>query len=143
MSPIARSLQHLNSSASLPGVLDAACVAFETLLAEIRAHEDPDSPMFAALVMAAASAADGRDAVLLAPSLPWPPTPPEPELPAAAGLADGSPGVIELMAALCQALVSRLRQVAGTAADSRDQNACRAAIRSARAAGDLLAGTSR
>ena len=52
------------------GVLDAAHDAFEDMLSVIRAFEDPEDGMFIPLVMAAASAADGRDAIAFAPSLP-------------------------------------------------------------------------
>ncbi|HUZ51916.1 MAG TPA: hypothetical protein VMU94_05250 [Streptosporangiaceae bacterium] len=42
---------------------------FDTILLAIRGSEDPATGMFAALVMSAAPAADGRDAIARAPSL--------------------------------------------------------------------------
>ena len=70
--------QRVQAAAALPEVLESAWRAFECMLAEAEAHEDPATPLFPAFVLAATAAANGRDAVLLAPSLPWPPrdTPP-------------------------------------------------------------------
>src|SRR5215472_12248872 len=63
--------QHRVQQASdLAAVLDAAYEAFEVMLSVIHRVQDPGSGLFAALVMAAASAANGRNAVALAPSLP-------------------------------------------------------------------------
>jgi len=131
--------QRVHAAAGLPEVLESAWRAFECMLAEAEAHEDPATPLFPAFVLAATAAANGRDAVLLAPSLPWPPrdTPPgggqatrpeEPARPAARALAS-----------LCQALISRLESVAGSAASSADRDACRYAAGRARAIYDLLA----
>jgi len=53
-----------------PELLDAACEAFEDVLTVIRQHDDPGGGLFIPMVMAAASTADGRDAVCWAPSLP-------------------------------------------------------------------------
>jgi hypothetical protein len=125
--------QRVHAAAGLPEVLESAWRAFEYMLAEAEAHEDPATPLFPAFVLAATAAANGRDAVLLAPSLPWPPrdTPPgggqatrpqEPARPAARALAS-----------LCQALISRLE------ASSADRDACRYAADRARAIYDLLA----
>src|ERR1035441_7044629 len=60
----------LERAAGLAAVLDAAYDAFESMRLAFRVHEDPASGLFGAFVMAAASAADGRDAVAFAPSLP-------------------------------------------------------------------------
>jgi hypothetical protein len=131
--------QRVQAAAALPEVLESAWRAFECMLAEAEAHEDPATPLFPAFVLAATAAANGRDAVLLAPSLPWPPrdTPPgggqatRPEEPARpAGRA---------LASLCQALISRLESVAGSAASSADRDAYRYAADRARAIYDLLA----
>ena len=62
--------ERLHQASDLAAILDAAYDAFESMLSVLRAHEDPGDPMFGAVMMAAASAADGRDAVLSAPSLP-------------------------------------------------------------------------
>jgi hypothetical protein len=65
--------QRVRAAAGLPEVLESAWCAFECLLAEAEAHEDPATPLFPTFVLAATAAANGRDAVLRAPSLPWPP----------------------------------------------------------------------
>ena len=70
MTPLRRTQQRLQHAAGLPAILDAAYDAFEDMLPAIRAHEDPAGGLFAAFMMAAASAADGRDAIGFAPSLP-------------------------------------------------------------------------
>ena len=62
--------QRLQQTSDLAGVLDAAYEAFEGMLSVIHPVQDPGSGLFAALVMAAASAANGRNALALAPSLP-------------------------------------------------------------------------
>src|SRR5690349_16277974 len=62
--------EHLQQASDFAAILDAACNAFESMLLVLRAHEDPGDPAFGAVVMAAASAADGRHALLFAPSLP-------------------------------------------------------------------------
>ena len=54
---------------NLPGILDAAYDAFEGMLLVIHSQEDRAGGGFAAFVMSAASAANGRDAVAAAPSL--------------------------------------------------------------------------
>ena len=77
--------QRVRAAADLPEVLESAWRAFECMLAEAEAHEDPATPLFPAFVLAATAAANGRDAVLLAPSLPWPPR----DTPPGGGQADG------------------------------------------------------
>jgi hypothetical protein len=65
--------QRLQEADGLAAVLDAAYAAFKGMLSVIHSAQDPASGLFAALVVAAvsaASAADGRDALALAPSLP-------------------------------------------------------------------------
>src|SRR5215470_11750044 len=83
----------------LPAVLDAAHDAFEDMLSVIRAHEDPMDGMFIPLVMAAASAADGRDAIVFAPSLP-----PHQFHPAVAGEQPHEPGPVQTAASRLAAL---------------------------------------
>ena len=62
--------QRLQEADGLAAVLDAAYAAFEGMVSIIHPVQDPASGLFAAFVMAAASAADGRNALALAPSLP-------------------------------------------------------------------------
>jgi len=55
--------QRLLEADGLAAVLDAAYGAFEGMLSVIHPVQDPASGLFAAFVMAAASAADGRNAL--------------------------------------------------------------------------------
>ena len=65
----------LEQADDLPALLEAAHQVFAVALTALRAHEDPASVWFGRFVMAAASAADGRDALIFAPSMPGPPRP--------------------------------------------------------------------
>jgi len=140
MTSISWQAQRVRAAAGLPEVLESAWQAFECVLAEAEAEaqQDPVTPLFPAFVLAATAAANGRDAVLLAPSLPWPPrdTPP-------GGVQPGGPGepgvVARALASLGQALMSRLEAVAGSAASPGDRDACHYAAGRARAICDLLA----
>jgi hypothetical protein len=51
-------------------VLDAACNAFEEILAVIGDYEDASDALVVPLLLAATQAANGRDAVLFAPPCP-------------------------------------------------------------------------
>ena len=123
--------QRLQQTSDLAGVLDAAYEAFEGMMSVIHPVQDPGSGLFAALVMAAASAANGRNALALAPSLPghpllavpaqqqpWPGEPPE--------------RVAEVVAGLSHLVAERLAQAADSAPDTGDRAACRHAAQSAR-----------
>jgi len=132
--------QWIRAAADLPEVLESAWRAFECMLAEAESHEDPATPLFPAFVLAATAAANGRDAVLLAPSLPWPPR----DTPVGGGQVDGSGESVQeaarALTSLSQALISRLETAAGLATRSGDRDACRYAVGRARAICDLLAG---
>jgi hypothetical protein len=111
--------------------LDAAYEAFEAMLSVLHPAQDPASDLFTALVMAAASAANGRNALALAPSLPRHSLPvvPAHERPCPGG----SPGhVAEMVAGLSHLVAGRLSQAAPLAPDTADQAACGHAARSAR-----------
>jgi hypothetical protein len=140
MSSITDAARQLRDAADLPGALQAARHAFEEMLAEIQSWQEPDSPLFTAFVMAAGYAADGRDAMLFAPSRPWPSG--QPGQPAAARgpaeeTAEQAAGAV---VGLCDVLVSRLGQLAASAAGHDDREACLEAAKSARVVRDLLAG---
>jgi hypothetical protein len=131
----------VQQASDLAGVLDAAYEAFEAMLSAIDPVQDPASGLFAALVMAAASAANGRNAVALAPSLPG-------RLLAAvpAGQRPWSgerpEQLAEVVAGLSHLVAGRLAQAAACARDPGDRAACAHAARCARDICGLL-GTSR
>ena len=140
MTQIAAVRARLEQANGLPGILDAAYDAFEAMLAVIHGQEDGAGDGFAAFVMSAVSAANGRDAVAGAPSLP-------PAAPGGVPLAASGPaaGVTEQEAAaavagLSQLLASRLADAAPWAADAADRAACADAARDAGAIWSLLAG---
>jgi len=138
MTSISSQVKRVQVAAGLPEVLESAWCAFECVLAEAEAHEDPATPLFPAFVLAATTAANGRDAVLLAPSLPWPPraTPPGGGQVGAPGESAGA--AARALASLCHALTCRLEAAAGSAARPGDRDACRYAAGRARAICDLL-----
>jgi hypothetical protein len=128
--------KRLSQANDVVAILDAACDAFESMLSVLRAHEDPGDPLFGALVMAAASAADGRDAVLFAPSLP-------PHRPRTAGIEesyDAVGAVADVVAGLSELLAAQLEDAARIAPDPGDQAACLAAARWAHDIRALLTG---
>ncbi len=123
--------QRLQEADGLAVVLDAAYAAFEGMVSVIHPAQDPSSGLFAAFVMAAASAADGRNALALAPSLPRHPllAVPEEQQPWS-----GEPPehVAEVVAGLSRLVAERLTQAAASAPDTGDRDACRHAAQSAR-----------
>lgn len=128
--------ERLSQADDLVATLDTACDAFESMLSVLRAHEDPGDPLFGALVMAAASAADGRDAVLFAPSLP----PHRLETVGIEQSYDAVGAVADVIAGVSELLAARLDDAASIASESGDQAACLAAARWARDIHALLTG---
>jgi hypothetical protein len=138
MNDIAAARRRVQQASGLGGVLDAAYDAFESMLSVIRDHEDSADGMFIPFVMAATCAANGRDAVLFAPSLP-PRRLHEP--PAAVGPHEGSvEAVAGAVAALSLLLASQLAEVAGSAPAPDDRAACQDGARCAQQIHDLLTG---
>jgi hypothetical protein len=133
--------QHrVQQAGDLAAILDAAYEAFEAMLSVLELVQDPASDLFTSLVMAAASAANGRDAVELAPSLPRYPLHP--------GLARKQPGpgerlerAAEVVAGLSHLGAERRTQACTCALDSADQDACRYAARNAQDVRGFLTGT--
>jgi hypothetical protein len=121
--------QHLQEADGLAAVLDAAYGAFERMLSVIYPVQDPASGLFAAFVMAAASAANGRNALALAPSLP---SRPLAAVPAGQQPWSGEPPerVAEVVATLSHLIAERLTHAAASAPDASDQAACRNAASS-------------
>jgi hypothetical protein len=131
MSVVLGSQERLQHATSLTAVLEAAYGAFEYMLGAVRTHESPASGLFAAFVMAAAPAADGRDAVAFAPSFPprpgtQPPGDGDGEL-----AEENDEAVAESVAALSRLLAVRLAQAGVSAPDLGDRAACADAARCA------------
>lgn len=141
MSRTAESQARLQAARGVPEILAAAYDAFEQLLLTIREHEHRAEGLFAAFLMAAASAADGRDALTFAPSLPTPlPRPGD------TARATGNPAlppdideVADELADLSQVLVLGLGVAASQAPDPADRAAITEAAQSARSIRSLLA----
>jgi hypothetical protein len=143
MNDIAAVRAQLEQASDLPGILDAAYGAFEGMLPVIHGQEERAGGGFAAFVMSAASAANGRDAVASAPSLP--PAAPGRPPPAIAAPVTGvtEEEAAAVLAGLSRLLVSRLADAADWAADAADRAACAAAARHAGVIWSLLAGAPR
>jgi hypothetical protein len=128
----------LEQTDDLPALLEAAHQVFAVVLTALRAHEDPASVWFGRFVMAAASAADGRDAVIFAPSMP-----PHHAHATGSGGEDSSTGTADTVAgdiaSLCGLAAVRLAQATDQAAGLGDRAACVRAARCARRICELLA----
>jgi hypothetical protein len=140
MGDIAAMRVRLEQASDLPGILDAAYAAFEAMLPVIWGQADRIGGGFAAFVMSAGPAANGRDAIAGAPSLPLPAPGSIP-----LGVGDPAAGVTEqeaaaVLAGLSQLLASRLVDAGAWAADAADRAACADAARHAGAIWSLLAG---
>lgn len=123
----------LARAADLPGLLDAAYEAFDHILAIVRAAEDGAGGLLPALVLTAAAAADGRDAVLCAPSMPPEDrgrSLPRPSFPTAQAAADYAAGLARLLSTLLGGV---------PAGGIADQAACASAAACAARIGELLA----
>jgi len=122
-------LTRLQDADGLTEILAAARDAFEWMLPVLEAREDPAGAMFAAIVMAGAAAADGRDAVAFAPSCPPAPRtiggPHAPGGPSAAPDPDSDAGnAATAVTAICALLAARLAGAGSSAPDRGDQIAC-------------------
>jgi hypothetical protein len=117
----------VQDAAGLPDLLDAAYDAFATLIPVIEDQQDPDSPWYDPFVMAAASAASGRFAIIEAPSFPAIAlTRPIPR----PGLRPADQAAAEVIA-LAQALASQLDEASLLADTAADRQACARATRHA------------
>jgi hypothetical protein len=128
MSPVLGTRERLQHAAGLAEVLDAAYDAFEQMLLAIRAHENPASVLFGAFVMAAASAADGRDAVAFAPSLPPHAGMHAPTAEDGAPAGESAESIAESVAYLSRLLADRLAQAQEWASNPGDRAACTDAV---------------
>jgi hypothetical protein len=127
----------LQGASGTAAFLDTAYEAFDVMLAAIEDHQHPGSELFTQLVYAATCAADGRDAILAAPSLPLRPIHREDT----AGMdGSGTVGDPEDLVALSKALSRLLAHAAGTMPGDGDRAACQAASRQAATIHRLLTG---
>ena len=135
-------LARAHAAPELPGLLDMAYDAFERILVVLRHHQEDDSSAFPAFVLAANAAADARDAIGDAPSLP----PAIPGRPPPRHLLTGTePGlcvgeVAVRVTATSFLLAGDLMAAAGAAADPDDRAACARAAVHALVICDLLGG---
>lgn len=134
--------ERIAGAGSLPELLDAAYDAFEEMLVVIRQHDDPRNDFFVPMVIAGASAGNGRDAVLFAPSLP-----PRPLHPGQQAGDDQPPATAQAAASwlivLCKTLMGRLAEAGQSAVDAGDRDACADAARYAREIHGLMGGGQR
>ncbi len=129
----------LEHATGLPAILDAAYDAFEDMLPAIEAQQYADSAAFTAFVMSGASAANGRDAIAAAPSLPAAAAPRVVTTARAPATATARQAAAALTG-LSRVLVSRLNAAAGLSADVGDRAACASAAHHAAAICSLLEG---
>jgi len=130
----------LRKAADLGAVLAVAYEAFEGMLSLLRQHQDRAGELFAIFVMAAASAADGRDAVAAAPSLPRCRKRTEQLTPPTARDADAG-RVADELAALSQLLAARLADFGQRAPQEGDRAASAEAASAAEKINNLVSGT--
>jgi hypothetical protein len=126
----------LREATTVPGTLSASFEVFEVIRLLARGNEDRVPELFAAFMMAADAAVDGREAVTIAPSLP----------PAAARHLSGKPTaggdvseIADAMAALGALLGDRLSRAASMATAPGDRAACEDAAEAAGRICELMA----
>ena len=139
MDRLTRARHRVVTATDLPGILDVAYDAFEGMLAVLRRHQEDNESLFPAFVMAAAAAANGRDWIAGADSLP-PAVPREP----AGGLSDATTAVdvARVVAALSSELAARLTAFAASTGGAGDRQCCESAAAEAASISALLAGAS-
>ena len=141
MDQIESARARVEHAAELPAVLDAAYDAFEQMLAAITIQQDRGGGAFPAFVMSGTAAANGRDALAAAPSLP------KASLGDLGGLAGESGLDLPVkdaaagLASLSQLLSRRLTDVSGHTTDADDRVACVQAARQAAYVCSLMGGT--
>lgn len=131
MSSLTAARLQLGKPAGLPALLDAAYRAFAEILSAAERCDDEAGTVVAAFAFAAAAAADGRDAIASAPSLPRPPL----QVLGSDGRLDDRGSAVEMLIAdlaeLSRVLAARLSDAARAAA-GEDAAACRIAASYAR-----------
>jgi hypothetical protein len=110
----------LREGTTLAGLLDAGFDAFEVIRLVARASEDLAPDLFAAFITTAGTAAEGRNALGGAPSLP--PAARRPAITMSATAAAGQ--IADELAALAALLAQRLAEAAAQAVREGDRAAC-------------------
>ena len=138
MNRIIRASERLNAAIDLPGVLESAYGAFENVLAVLRHHQEDDEAVFAAFILSANAAANGRDWIAWAPALPSgsPRRDSGDDLLGSACVTD----VVLAIAEVSAELARRLSTYAVTAADIEDRECCGHAAAEAAAIHALMSG---
>jgi hypothetical protein len=131
----------LENTPGLAALLDAAWNAFEVMIATSADYADTDEGFFTAMAYVMAAAANGRDAIIAAPSVsPRPPT----EQPFRLGSyrpTGSARAVAASLAVLSAVLADRLGSAASSTDDPQDRIACLNGAQYAREVHALLAGT--
>jgi hypothetical protein len=128
----------LRHSTTMPDSLAASFDTFETIRLIARQHALAAPQLFAAFMTTAAAAAEGRDAITAAPSLPLAGGhPPRYGEPAPAPEA-GPENIADALAGLAAIPGSHLARAAARAATAADRAACQDAARSARQIRQLM-----
>jgi hypothetical protein len=122
----------VTGSTPISDLLEASFDAFEVMRQVARACEDQVPELFAAFMVAATTAAEGRNALNDAPSLPPARSSPTPSL--TVSLADDADHVADGLAELAALLAQRLHGPAALADLAVDRDACE---RAAQAATDI------
>jgi hypothetical protein len=122
MTPTSLIRQQLEDAHSVADILDASYDAFDEMLSAFDRYQRGCGPFYAALIMAGPAAADGRNTVGAAPSIPPPerdrPQPPAPATEPAAR------EVAESIADLALLTARKLRTAAAAATCPADCSAC-------------------
>jgi hypothetical protein len=131
----------IEQATGLPAILDAAYDAFEQLLTAITSQQDRGGGTFAAFVMSGTAAANGRDALAAAPSLPPVSSGDLASTASASTLDLPTQDAAAVLGGLSHVLSRRLTDASGHTADAGDRLACAQAARHAAEACLLLGGT--
>ena|ERR1700728_2109675 len=123
-----------------PAILDAAYDAFEQMLTAITSQQDHGGGAFAAFVMSGTAAANGRDALAAAPSLPPVSSSDLASMASTSALDVPAPDAADVLAGLSQLLSRRLTDASAYTADAGDRLACAQAARHAADVCMLLGG---
>ena len=141
MDQIESARARVQQAVGLPAVLDAAYDAFEQMLAAITIQQDRGGGAFAAFVMSGTAAANGRDALAAATSLPPVSSGDLASMAAKASRDLPMEDAAAALASLSQLLSRRLTDASDHTADVGDRLACAQAARHAADICSLLGGT--